>query len=298
MPTDPSAGPLALMASLFMVACATRVDRRPSPPFRAVVGPVVVAHRGGSLEAPENTVEAVRHAYAVGADWIEIDVTLSADDHLVVIHDDTLERTTNGAGVVEETKLADLRKLSAGNPRPAEGTRFLLEHLGIPQPDFGDTYAGARIPTLDEVLAVRDARLMIELKKTARGKLLVDRVVDAIARARAHDRVALGSFEADLLDLVQRRDPSLPLVGIVGQTDRLPRILELPLSVLALKADLLAEVLASVPPAVAIWVWTVYTPERALELAEQGVHGLITDVPKAVLAKLRALPPPVIPLSR
>mgnify|MGYP001430339796 CR=1 FL=1 len=77
------------------------------PPFRAIVGPVLIAHRGGALEVPENTLAGVRHAIAVEADWIEIDVTLSRDDQVVVIHDTTLERTTNGTGPVVKKRLKE-----------------------------------------------------------------------------------------------------------------------------------------------------------------------------------------------
>src|SRR5688500_15952335 len=95
-----------ILAVVGSAACAASPGGGPQPPFRAVLGPVIIAHRGGSLEAPENTLAAIRHGAAVGSDWIEIDVTLSRDDEVIVIHDDTLERTTDGTGMVEAMTLS------------------------------------------------------------------------------------------------------------------------------------------------------------------------------------------------
>src|SRR3989339_57457 len=82
----------------------------------------------------------------------------------------------------------------AGRPEPAPRTLEQLRARGIEAPDFGERFAGARIPTLDEVLAIPDARLMIELKRTPRGELLVRKVVDALQRKRESVRVVLASF--------------------------------------------------------------------------------------------------------
>jgi len=75
----------------------------------------VIAHRGFSSAAPENTIAAVRAAIEIGADMAEIDVTLSADDHIVVIHDETLDRTTDGSGKVSNFMVAELLQLDAGS---------------------------------------------------------------------------------------------------------------------------------------------------------------------------------------
>src|SRR5690606_25331534 len=146
------------------------------------------------LEAPENTLAAVRHGVAVGAEWQEIDVTLTRDDEVVVIHDDTLDRTTDKQGVIEALSLADVRGASAGRPQWSDKGRAYLEAFGVAPPDFGERFAAERVPTLAEVLAVDGARLMIEMKKTARGQRLVDKVLEAVQRAGAQHRVALGSF--------------------------------------------------------------------------------------------------------
>src|SRR5438477_9822141 len=95
---------------------------------------LVIAHRGASGNAPENTMAAFKKAVALGANFIETDLQLSRDARLVAIHDATVNRTTNGQGTVHDMTLTELRRLDAGSW-------------------FGSEFAGERIPTLDEILA-------------------------------------------------------------------------------------------------------------------------------------------------
>src|SRR3990172_9877913 len=97
------------------------------------MAPVVIAHRGASGSCPENTLAAFRRAAALGADMIELDVQLTRDGEVVVIHDWTLDRTTSGTGPVRACSLAELRRLDAGAW-------------------FDAAFAGERVPTLGEVL--------------------------------------------------------------------------------------------------------------------------------------------------
>jgi glycerophosphoryl diester phosphodiesterase len=116
------------------------------------VPPLVIAHRGDSAHRPENTLASFASALALGADFVEFDVQLTRDGHVVVIHDPTLERTTDGTGRVADHTLAELRRLSAGCPQR-----------------FGDAYRGERIPTLSEVLGMLRDRAVatIEIKHDA-----------------------------------------------------------------------------------------------------------------------------------
>jgi glycerophosphoryl diester phosphodiesterase len=264
------------------------VGIRPKAPFAAVgQGPLIIAHRGGSLEAPENTVAAVRHGVAVGSDWQEVDVTLSRDEHLVVIHDDTVDRTTGGRGEVESKSIAELTALAAGKPRWSPDAQHHLAEVGAKLPDFGEAYAHERVPTLQDILAIPNSRLMIEMKKTPRPARLAQQVVQAVRGARAGEHVALGSFEFELLDAVHQLDPALPLVGIVGESGQLDRMLDLPIAVLAVDKNMLEKALRVAPAGVAVWVWTVYTPREAQGLIDGGAHGLITDIPRELLSVLR-----------
>jgi glycerophosphoryl diester phosphodiesterase len=288
-----------LVLSLVLVGCAAQVSgTRPPAPFGGVAGPIIIAHRGGSLEAPENTLASMRHGVEVGADWEELDVTLTADDQVILMHDDTLERTTSGHGRPEEQTLADLKKLVAGRPTWSEHGRSTLAMFGVTPPDFAGRYENERIPTLEEVLAVPGTRLMIEMKKTERAQVLVDKVLDVIRRTGAADRVALGSFEQDLLLFANQRDPSIPLIGILEEQAEIERKLELPVSVLAVRMDLVEDALRAAPPGVAVWTWTAYSVEMAEQAVQRGAHGVITDCPAALVRAWRTPPPVRVELSK
>ena len=113
------------------------------------MAPLVIAHRGDSARRPENTLASFASALEIGAEVVEFDVQLTKDGEVVVIHDPTVDRTTDGTGRVVELTLAELRRLSAGYPAR-----------------FGDQYRGEKIPTLSEVLGlIRDRAIgMIEIK--------------------------------------------------------------------------------------------------------------------------------------
>jgi glycerophosphoryl diester phosphodiesterase len=221
-----------------------------------------VGHRGGSLEAPENTVAAVRHSIAAGADWVEIDVRRSIDGEPVVMHDDTLERTTNGSGRVSARAWREIRDLRVG-----------------PEP----------VPHLDDVLRLADIRVMIELKADASPAALVRAVLLSIDRAGARERVAIASFDKDVLWRAHDLAPDLPLFGIASTRAAATAMLELPIQTLCVEQSLLPD-LPPLPPAVSLWAWTVRDVASAQALLADGVHGIITDVPAAVIKALNEPP--------
>ncbi|HEY65771.1 MAG TPA: glycerophosphodiester phosphodiesterase [Caldilineae bacterium] len=146
----------------------------------------VVGHRGAAGVMPENTLKGFRYAIDLGVDYVECDVHLTRDGHLVVIHDETVDRTTNGTGRVRDLDLAAIRSLDAGE--------------------------GERIPTLDEVLDTIRGRtkLLCELK----GEGVEDAAVDAVlARDMAAD-VIFTSFHMDRIARVKRRDGRLRVGAI------------------------------------------------------------------------------------
>lgn len=148
------------------------------------MAPLIIAHRGDSAERPENTLAAFASALEVGADLVEFDVQLTKDGHVVILHDATLDRTTNGRGDVREMTLRELRAFSAGYPER-----------------FRDAFAGERIPTLAEALALLRgrARVMIEVKKesvTGDGASGIEaRTIADVRRGGMEKDVALISFE-------------------------------------------------------------------------------------------------------
>jgi glycerophosphoryl diester phosphodiesterase len=251
------------------------------PPFE------IIAHRGGSLEAPENTLQAVEHGIAVGSDWQEVDVTLSIDGHVVVIHDDTLERTTEGSGFVASHTLATLKTLHAGHPVPSLRTCDRLKSLGIPIPDFGTRFRDATVPSLDDILANPHAHLMIEIKSHTDVTKLATAVVDCIHRHHAQSRVAVGSFQYAMVAEIHRLDPLLALVAIMDTLEPLPLFLQLPISYVAVNTAIAAEAVKHVPHDVSVWSWTVYRAEDVPALVLNGVRGIITDAPQAVMRAFR-----------
>ncbi len=149
-------------------------------------GPLVVAHRGASTVCPENTIPAFERAIELGASVIEFDVQLTRDGQLVVVHDLTLDRTTNGRGPVFAADLAEIRGLDAGSW-------------------FADEFAGTRVPTLDEVLGLDGVAFELELK--GYGEVFVDRVLDAVHRAGVLDRVEFTGSNPLLVALLRRKQP-------------------------------------------------------------------------------------------
>jgi glycerophosphoryl diester phosphodiesterase len=138
----------------------------------------VIAHRGDKMHAPENTLAAFRMAAEKGADAIELDVQLTADGQVVVIHDQTVDRTTNGTGRVSRIPLAALRELDAGAW-------------------FSEKFRGERIPTLDEVFETfgKNGYMNVELKNFATPcDNLVSKVVHLVRKHGVQDRTLLSSF--------------------------------------------------------------------------------------------------------
>jgi glycerophosphoryl diester phosphodiesterase len=150
----------------------------------------VYAHRGGSGLRPENTIAAFDHGLSLGSDGLEFDVHLSRDGIVVVHHDTTLERTTNGRGPLAGFTADELARLDAG-------AQF---------PGFAGAVGG--IPSLRDVLRrYRDAQLIIELK--ANDPLLARKTIDDVRAADAVDRVALGSFDTRVLRAARAYEPRI-----------------------------------------------------------------------------------------
>ncbi len=241
--------------------------------------PLILGHRGASAYAPENTLSAFNLALAQGADAVELDVTLSADGVPVVIHDDSLDRTTNGHGPVNRVSLAALQQLDAGY-----STRF------------GGQFPNERIPTLAEVFAgiPPQAIINVELKHDrSPGRELASRVVALIHEHAMAARVLISSFQFSSLGRVKALDPALPvglLYSSVLSGPRLVRCLVMTLpheahhpSHEGLTADSLAWYHAQ---SLRVNTWTVDDEADLRRLAAAGVDGLITNRPDVAVAAI------------
>ncbi len=233
----------------------------------------VIAHRGASGTCPENTLPAFQRAVELGAPMIELDVQLTRDGHPVVIHDWTLDRTTSGHGAVRRRTLAEIAALDAG--------RW-----------FGPAFAGARVPTLAEVLAAIPIRINVELK-AAGDDGLERRALETVAQAGALDRVIFSSFEPASLERLRAlaRDAELAVLwsgrsiaSALALADRVSaRSVHLRKSGTAA-----AGILAGHATGRAVRVWTVNAPEDFARLTAAGADGVFTDYPERFLQTFRA----------
>lgn len=162
----------------------------PYQPLAAEAGRIhICAHRGHSVGAPENTLPALVAAAERGATVCEIDVVLTGDNEIVLLHDEILDRTTDGQGRVADYTLAELRRLDAGSW-------------------FGPSFAGVLIPTLPEALATAracDMSLLVEIKERQRPDVLVDRLVELLVTEGWLDDLLVISFDHPSLVRAQRR---------------------------------------------------------------------------------------------
>jgi glycerophosphoryl diester phosphodiesterase len=243
----------------------------------------VIAHRGASGVAPENTMAAFRKALELGAGFIETDLQLSRDARLVAMHDDTLERTTNGRGPVSSKTLEELRQLDAGSWFPPSG-------------QGAASFAGERIPTIEEILAFgreHEIGLHLEIKPTGPSGA-EHAIVGALHASNEVARSVVLSFSNSVLKRVRQLDPlvmtgflfsdrlSSPVSTAVdaGGRQLLPRIDRV-------TRELVTEAHAHDLKVVA---WTADSRAEMQKLIAVGVDGIITNYPDRLIELLRTTP--------
>ena len=232
--------------------------------------PLIIAHRGASALAPENTMAAFRLAKELGADGIELDVMLSADEQLVVIHDQRVNRTTNGKGKVNEMSWDALKTLDAGSY-------------------FDERFAGEPLPLLNQVFEELGGQLLInvELKNYATPRdQLTEKVVDLILQMGLKNSAMLSSFNARNLLKAESLDPSIPrglltLPGLPGIPYRgwLGKRYHYD-ALHPYHKDVNARMVSRLHAAgKKINVWTVNNPEDLLRMRDLGVDMIICNDP-------------------
>ncbi|MFP4009312.1 MAG: glycerophosphodiester phosphodiesterase [Spirulinaceae cyanobacterium] len=245
----------------------------------------IIAHRGFSAIAPENTLSAFFAAIDQGANAIECDVQLSADNQLVLIHDATLDRTTDGTGNVRDLPVSALKQLDAGIW-------------------FSDRFVGERIPTLAETfeaLQDRTVTLYIEIKQTEDWS--EDDIVRFIGLIRDRnwlEKCVIASFNDDFLHRLRHYCPHLTLAYYpLTANDYLEKVRQLKsdghamlLSEYHLLLDNPDLITASQDQQIAVGAWTVDSPEDLENLFRLGVTKIITNT------LLTASHPPQMPRSR
>lgn len=279
----------SVVALSALVAPATA---QPSPDRVAAGARVTnVAHRGASGVAPENTLAAVRAAAGTGADMVEVDVQRSADGVLVIMHDTTLERTTDAEEVFPDREDYDLADFTFDELRQLDAGSW-----------FDEAFAGEQIPTLDEVIAALPggAGLLLEVKSPELYPGLAADVAEALAGwpgyVRAHpraQRLVVQSFDWDFMREYHELQPGVA-VGLLGGPPSDAELVEL-----AAWADQInpshttvdAEVIDRIHElGMSVNVYTVNDPQRMRELVELGVDGIITNYPAVLSKVLRGRP--------
>lgn len=265
------------------------MSRRPDNPFAHPDGVIAFGHRGERGHYPENTMLSLQKAVALGVDALEIDVHMTADGQIVVIHDDTIDRTTSGQGRVSAMMLAELQSHDAGY-------RF--------SPDGGQTFPfrgqGLVVPTLAEVFtAFPDLWINIDLKQHD-GQIITP-FVRLLQEQGVLDRVVVGSFDGATLAAFRQTCPQVPTAAAEAEVRRLVILSKLGLGRLYRGQAHMLQIpefngrLRLITPRfvrdahrhhLAIHVWTVNEPEDMARLLALGVDGIVTDFPGRLLPLL------------
>jgi glycerophosphoryl diester phosphodiesterase len=238
----------------------------------------MVAHRGFSGGAPENTMAAFKKAMDLAVDMIELDVHLSSDGQVIVIHDDSLNRTTNGKGKVANYPVNELKQLDAGSW-------------------FGKQFSGEKIPTLKEVLELTRGQMLlnIELKIGELGqytmKDLADRSLQEVEKAGMLNQVVFASFDPSAIDRILEKNPKVPVALIYNQSWTFPQEVTggRSISVLSCSGKVLTQTNISKAHqrGVMVFVWTLNTEEHMEHFLNMGVDGIITDHPERLIKILQ-----------
>ncbi len=243
-----------------------------------VVQSNLIAHRGASAFAPENTLTAIEIAARMGAQWVEIDVKLTRDGALVVIHDDTLDRTTSGQGAVVLNTLEQIRSLDAG--------RW-----------FSNTYAGVTVPTFEEVVDTAiclGLGLQVELKPTIGDDLETAEAVIPLLRQKwplGPHRLFVSSFSTRALGKARALWEEVPLclASLVAPADPAALLAEYDCQILHVVDPFLDEghLRRLRDSEVEFAVATVNDPQRARYLLSRGAQSVLTDYPNLLDINVR-----------
>ncbi|MFD6972065.1 glycerophosphodiester phosphodiesterase [Streptomyces sp. NPDC059979] len=254
----------------------------------ALGSPVVYAHRGASAYAPENTLEAVDLAMRLGFDWVENDVQRTKDGELVVIHDDTLARTTDVEQLFPDRKPWRVQDFTAAEIAQLDAGSW-----------FSEEYAGAFVPTLREYLdrvQRNQQRLLLEIKKPELYPGIEEQTLKVLGEAGWLDerhvtqRLVVQSFSADCVRIVHRLRPDLvtAFLGTPTVAD-LPRYAEFTDRInpwhTTISADWVAAVhglLGAHGKAMEVDTWIVDDAATARKVQAMGVDGIITNAPDVV----------------
>lgn len=260
----------------FMVLCIIVGCKNPREQSQ-IDRTLVIAHRGFSAEYPENTIAAFKAAVAAKADYIELDVHLSKDGEIVVMHDDTIDRTTNGTGFVNDYTVAELKKFDAGAW-------------------FDHAFVGERIPTLLEAIDLVEntsTRLCVEIKEKQKQHYpgLEKRLVEIVHQKDLIGHLVVTTYNKNVVSNLKKLEPRLPIAYDLNK-DEYKKANEKPaesamvvlntnanmacFNHIHLSNEIISECLFNGVP---LWVWTVNDEETMEKLVGFGIEAIMTDKP-------------------
>jgi glycerophosphoryl diester phosphodiesterase len=236
--------------------------------------PIIFAHRGASGYAPENTIAAFKMAVSMGADAIELDTKLSSDDVVMVMHDQTVDRTTEQSGNLRTYTAQQLQEMDAGS-------------------HFDVKFAGEKVPTLAEVFEAVGQKIFINIELTnyqTSGDGLVDKVIELIDQFSMNERVIFSSFLPSNLLRARKLKPYIPaaILCLPGKEGLVSRSF----AGKWISPELIHPYFSDVNAAMMkrekdrhrrVHVWTVNEPEEMNRLFELGVQGIFTDFPDTAI---------------
>lgn len=230
----------------------------------------IIAHRGASSVAPENTLAAFQKAIDIGADYFELDVRASKDDSLMVIHDGSVDRTTNGTGSFHDFTYQQLRTFDAGSW-------------------FGEEFKGEKIPTLRESLQLaleNRIKVCVEIKDYYK----TPEVLDLIEEMNAEKSVIIFCFDFDAVSLSKDINPRIPVCYLNGKIteDHFGDVLSIGGEVAGSGSAEPEDIINKAHDAdLNFWVWTVNSVEDMKSLIDRGVDGIITNYPQDLVKLLK-----------
>ncbi|MHB8573954.1 MAG: glycerophosphodiester phosphodiesterase [Dehalococcoidia bacterium] len=236
--------------------------------------PLIISHAACKGHAPENTLAGIRAALALGCDAIEIDVHATAGGVAVLLHDDTVDRTTDGTGDVRAMSLADVRRLDAGAK------------------SFEGRFSGERIPTLEEVLELTRGRalLIAEIKQANIEQL----VADLVRRMDMADEAMVWSFQPAVVARMRAIAPEIPCSQL--WSERVPDMVKMCATALASNAQAVSPnhsfidaplVHRALLHGLRVFAWTADEPADIQRLIELDVDGICSNYPERVREALR-----------
>jgi glycerophosphoryl diester phosphodiesterase len=265
---------IALAIGLLLIVVAGVPLYWMSRPDAARARVQVLAHRGASAYAPENTLSAFRLAIEQKADWLELDVQQTKDGRLVVFHDLRMERTTNGFGPLRDLTLEQVQQLDAGSW-------------------YASSFAGERVPTFEEVVALaRESgiRIFPEVKDPRFYPGIEERMAAVIAANDYEDNTIVQSFDMTSLERLRQANPRLKLAALYTATAPLRGDPPAGVTVVGPPWEMVDSDPTLVRDAHAqgrqVVVWSVDTPSPIRELLDARVDGIITSRPDVVRAIL------------